>query len=72
MVLGVHIVADGSANSALNAITEEFTKVGAELQVPTVNITLKNAVASTSDGSSTQTKLNKLLQQLITLTSKPC
>ena len=25
MVLGVHIVADGSVNSALNAITEEFT-----------------------------------------------
>ena len=53
MVLGVHTVADGSANSALNAITEEFTKVGAELQVPTANITLKNVVASTSDGAST-------------------
>ena len=66
MVLGVHTVPDGSANSALNAITEEFTKVkqvGAELQVPTANITLKNVVASTSDGASTQTKLNKLLQQ---------
>ena len=38
MVLGVHTVPDDSANSALNAITEEFTKVkqvGAELQVPT-------------------------------------
>ena len=58
MVLGVHTVADGSANSALNAITEEFTKVkqvGAELQVPTANITLKNVVASTSDGANTQT-----------------
>ena len=66
MVFGVHTVPDGSANSALNAITEEFTKVkqvGAELQVPTANITLKNVVASTSDWASTQTKLNKLLQQ---------
>ena len=63
MVLGVHTVADGSANSAFDAITTEFSKVkevGAELQVPTTNITLKNVVASTSDGASTQTKLNKL------------
>jgi len=66
MVLGVHTVADGSANSAFDAITTEFSKVkevGAELQVPTANITLKNVVASTSDGASTQTKLNKLLRK---------
>ena len=37
-------------------------QVGAELQVPTANITLKNVVASTSDGASTQTKLSKLQQ----------
>ena len=80
MVLGVHTVPDGSANSALNAITEEFTKVkqvGAELHVRTVNITLKNVVASTSDGASTQTKLNNFFNnhihfQILLKTSVQC
>ena len=38
MVLGVHTVPDGSANSAMNATMEAFTKVkqvGTELEVPT-------------------------------------
>jgi len=80
MVLGVHTVADGSANSAFDAITTEFSKVkevGAELQVPTANITLKNVVASTSDGASTQTKLTNFFEkhtqfQVLLKTSVQC
>ena len=42
MVLGVHTVADGYANSALNAITDQSETGWCKLQVPTANITLNN------------------------------
>ena len=66
IVLGVHDVYDGSAAAALEDLEVEIEAVnqmGKELGEESEMITLDKVVSSTSDGASTQGKLNKLIQE---------
>ena len=58
LVLGVCDVSDGSAQTTLDALKAELDKLK-------VGKTVQRIVSSTSDGASTQTKFNKLLQKEI-------
>ena len=64
MVLGVHDVANGSAEAALQAMKSEMEvirTIAEELGSSTSGLTLANVTSSTSDGAATQGKLNQLL-----------
>ena len=64
MVLGVHDVASGSADAALQAMKSEMEvirTIAEELGNSTSGLTLGKVTSSTSDGAATQGKLNKLL-----------
>ena len=66
MVLGVHDVANGSADAALQVIRLEMEIIwiiAEELGSSTSALTFEKVTSSTSDGAGTQGKLNKLLQK---------
>ena len=66
MVLGVHDVANWSADAALQAIRSEMEiiqTIAEELGSSTSALTFEKVTSSTSDGAVTQGKLNKLLQK---------
>ena len=66
MVLGVHDVANGSADAALQAMRSEMEvirTIAEELGSSTSGLTFDKVTSSTSDGAATQGKLNKLLQK---------
>ena len=66
MVLGVHDVANGSADAALQAMRSEMEiirTIAEELGSSTSGLTFEKVTSSTSDGAATQGKLNKLLQK---------
>ena len=66
MVLGVHDVANGSADAALQAMRSEMEIIriiAEELGSSTSGFTFEKVTSTTSDGAATQDKLNKLLQK---------
>ena len=68
IVLGVQEVSDGTAETMLNELDKQLSKLretATELNIPNANaINWTLIVSSTSDGASTQTKFNKLLSEL--------
>ena len=63
MVLGVHDVANGSADAAMRSEMEIIWIIAEELGSSTSGLTFEKVTSSTSDGAATQGKLNKLLQK---------
>ena len=67
-VLGVQEVSDGRAETMLQELDKQLSKLrqtANELQIPNANsINWTLILSSTSDGAATQTKFNRLLQEL--------
>ena len=67
-VLGVQEVSDGTSETMIKELDKQLTElrnIAKELEIPNANsINWTLIVSSTSDGASTQTKLNRLLQEL--------
>ena len=66
LVLGVCDVSDGSAQTTLEALKAELCKLNMDVEPEDSGTrAIQRIVSSTSDGASTQTKFNRLLQNEI-------